>query len=177
MMEENRLILAAKKLAIKLHTKCGQMYSGYPYYVHLKHVDEIAKYFIHLIPEEERPDVLAACWLHDTIEDCAVTYNDIKDATNERVADMVYALTNEKGKNRKERANAKYYDGINEILHGPFVKMVDRLANIEFSINEECKELFKMYKSENQIFLEKLDTNDIRPLVIKLKDLLKEWQI
>jgi len=55
---------------------------------------------------------MTACWGHDLIEDCRVSYNDVKDALGQEAADIIYAVTNEKGKNRKERANDKYYEGI-----------------------------------------------------------------
>lgn len=51
----------------------------------------------------------------------------------EDVADIVYAVTNEKGKNRSERANEKYYQGIRENKLAVIVKICDRLANALYS--------------------------------------------
>ena len=76
---------------------------GYDY--HLQRVHEVADKFIYLVAEEERENVLCACWVHDIIEDARETYNDVKKNTNETVAELAFALTNEKGKNRNERAN------------------------------------------------------------------------
>jgi (p)ppGpp synthase/HD superfamily hydrolase len=111
-----------------------------------------ARKFLHLIPEEEQGNILAGCWLHDVIEDCRETYNDVKKETNETVAELVYALTNEKGKNRKERANDKYYEGIRNTPYATFIKLCDRIANVEYSYATESR-MFEMYCKENENFL------------------------
>ena len=49
---------------------------------------------------------------------------------------MVYALTNEKGRTRAERANDKYYQGIRETPYAPFLKLSDRLANAGYSCSQ-----------------------------------------
>jgi hypothetical protein len=43
-----------------------------------------------------------ACWGHDTIEDTRTSYNDAANHLGKDAADIVYAVTNEKGKNRAE---------------------------------------------------------------------------
>lgn len=63
---------------------------------------------MYLFPKKEHIDGLKAVWRHDTIEDIRQSYNDIKKKIGQPVADMVFAVTNEKGKNRHERANVKY---------------------------------------------------------------------
>lgn len=137
----------AKNFAINCHQSTNHFYDDFPYEFHLNMVVETAKKFIHLIPEKNRELVLAACWTHDTIEDTRVTYNDVKNAVGEEVAEIVYALTNEKGRNRKERANEKYYLGIRETPFASFVKICDRIANAEYSRTRES-DMFNAYKKE-----------------------------
>ena len=115
-------------------------------------VYEVGNKFIELVPKVHRDIVLAACWLHDTIEDARLTYNDIKSEFSILVAEIVYALTNEKGRSRKQRANALYYAGIRDTLHAPFVKMCDRIANVQHSFDSNYQ-MFKMYEKENEDFL------------------------
>src|SRR6185312_1349710 len=100
--------------ATEAHNKTNHLYDGKLYSVHLAMVAYYAQKYIDCIPDEQQSEIISACWLHDTIEDCRLTYNDIKNIAGEYVADLVYAVTNEKGKNRKERANEKYYEGINK---------------------------------------------------------------
>jgi (p)ppGpp synthase/HD superfamily hydrolase len=150
MLEEN-----AKHFAVNHHQATNHFYDGLPYEFHLNMVVETAKKFIHFVPERQRDVVLAACWAHDTIEDTRVTYNDVKSALGEEVAEIVYALTNEKGRTRKERANEKYYDGIRETPYAGFVKICDRIANAEYSKNQQTTMLDK-YKEEFEYFEHRL---------------------
>ena len=71
------------------------------------------------------------------------------------VAELVYSVTNEKGKNRHERANDKYYQGILQLKYGPFVKLCDRIANVEYSKMTQSR-MFDLYKKENSEFMQKL---------------------
>lgn len=160
--------------AIQAHAKVNQEYDGLPYSTHLCMVFNQAMRFIEHIPKKDRDDVLNAVWLHDTIEDCRLTYNDIVKISNVEVAELVYALSNEKGRNRKERANGKYYKGIRETEFATFIKLCDRLANVTYSRVTNSR-MFEVYKNENQDFLKHLfETPDqqlrYRELVQALKD-------
>ena len=102
---------------------------------------------------------MLASWGHDLIEDCRVSYNDVKDALGQEAADIVYAVTNEKGKNRKERANDKYYEGIRRTPGAVFVKLCDRIANIQYSKMTGSR-MFEMYKKESDNFIVKMGWDD-----------------
>lgn len=145
----------AELYATKMHAKINHMYDVHPYRYHLKMVVTFAEEFIHLIPKEDQDTVIAGCWVHDAIEDAHASYNDVKNNTNETVAEYAYALTNEKGRTRKERANDKYYIGILEYRHASFVKICDRMANVTYSKSHN-KKMFKMYKKEHEYFKTKL---------------------
>jgi (p)ppGpp synthase/HD superfamily hydrolase len=118
-------------------------------------VVDIAYRFIHLIPEKYRDIVISSCWAHDTLEDTRITYNDLLKVTSIEVADIVYALTNEKGKTRKERANDKYYQGIRETPYATFVKLCDRIANVEYSMATRSR-MLEMYRKEMPEFIDTL---------------------
>jgi (p)ppGpp synthase/HD superfamily hydrolase len=141
----------AKNFSINCHMATNHFYDGLPYEFHLNMVVETAKKFIHLIPEKDHSVVLASCWAHDLIEDARVTYNDLKDELGEEVAEIVFAVTTEKGRNRKERANEKYYNGIRETKYADFVKICDRIANVEYSKNQSSS-MFSKYKDEFENF-------------------------
>jgi (p)ppGpp synthase/HD superfamily hydrolase len=103
-----------------------------------------------------------ACWGHDLVEDTRVSYNDVRSKLDDDgysfVADVVYAVTNEKGKNRKERANDKYYEGIRNTPGAVFVKLCDRIANVQYSKLTKSR-MFEMYKKENEQFMINLGYN------------------
>jgi (p)ppGpp synthase/HD superfamily hydrolase len=149
-----------KSFAIKAHENVNHLYGNRPYAFHLNMVVEAAQAFIHHIPEADRDTVLAAAWLHDTIEDCRLTYNDIVELAGTPIADIVYALSNEKGKTRKERANDKYYEGIRHTPYARYVKLCDRIANVKHSQSEQSP-MFAMYQKENENFVSKLFHEDV----------------
>lgn len=150
------IVNQTREYGLKCHNQTNHYYDNHPYGVHLQQVYNIAVRFIHLIPEEQRDNVLAACWVHDVIEDCRQTYNDVLKATNETIAELAYALTNEKGKNRKERANDKYYNGIRLTPNAIFIKLCDRIANYQYSIDQITSNMALKYKKEMWEFVKNL---------------------
>lgn len=146
---------AIKNFAINAHQSVNHLYDGQPYSVHLQPVVEVFQKFKYLIPIEDHEDIESALWLHDTIEDCRLTYNDIVKISNIRVANIVYALSNEKGKTRIDRANKKYYDEMIIVEYARFCKLCDRLANIQYSKSKKSR-MFDVYRKENKQFFSKL---------------------
>ena len=144
---------------LEQHSSTNHMYDKYlPYEFHLRMVVNVADKFMKLMVPKPTPvdiDVIElklAAFGHDLIEDTRVTYNDIKEQLGENVADIIYALTNEKGKNRKERASEKYYEGIRNTPGAVFVKLCDRIANVQYSKMTGSR-MFEMYKKENIDFM------------------------
>lgn len=160
------IVKIAKEHAIKAHENKKNTYDKKPYKFHLNMAAEIAELFIHLIPEKDRDFVIAGIYEHDTIEDCGLTYNDVKKVTGVKVAELAYALTNEKGRTRKERANSKYYKGIRKTKYASFIKICDRLANIKHSSDTNSR-MLNVYKKESKDFKKKIRGNLFRRLFIK----------
>ena len=173
------------KVASDIHAGVNQFYDkDKPYSVHLEAVLSNALIYGEDLPDFERyKEVIAfgACF-HDTIEDARLTYNDVKkialdffDQDDAVVAtEIVYALTNEKGRNRAERENDKYFDGIRNTPFAPFVKCCDRLANFKYSINHESK-MVKAYYKEMPEFLSRLSGGNggiPERLINKINDLM-----
>lgn len=125
-------------------------------------VAQVAVDFIHLLDGKEKfahVEIQLACYGHDLIEDCRCSYNDVKEKLGNIAADIVYAVSNEKGKNRKERASDKYYEGIRNTAGATFVKLCDRIANVQYSKLTKSK-MFEMYKKENKEFVMRLYDNN-----------------
>ena len=163
-----------KNWCIEQHERTNHMYDAYlPYSFHLRMVVQAFNDFKHLLPEnlltredscyhnsfETVDETLSAleyaCWGHDLIEDTRVSYNDVERALGYNAAEIIYAVTNEKGKNRKERANDKYYEGIRNTPGAVFVKLCDRIANVQYSKMTKSR-MFEIYKKENDYFLSSL---------------------
>ncbi len=155
-------------LIIEAHKKTNHFYDGYiPYEFHLMMALTIGKRFIHLIPNEFQPFVLAAVVAHDSIEDARLTYNDVYKmaklcgATDEQstmISEMVRAVTNDsRGRNRDERMPDYIYEEIKTIFYSLFVKLCDRLANVNYGLITGGSMPDK-YKKENSHFKGKLYT-------------------
>jgi len=152
------------KWVIAQHEGTNHMYDKYlPYEFHLRMVVKMADKFMYLvIPRNElhpgHPmciNLRLAAWGHDLIEDTRVSYNDVKEVLGHDAAEIIYAVSNEKGKNRKERANEKYYEGIRNTPGAVYVKLCDRIANVQYSKMTGSR-MFEMYKKENQSFVRSL---------------------
>lgn len=171
------------KWCIEQHEKTNHFYDTYlPYSFHLRMVAQAAKDFIHLVPdtndgkESFRDSIILAAYAHDAIEDTRVSYNDVKEALGFQTAEIVYAVTNEKGKNRKERANDKYYEGIRNTPGAVFVKLCDRIANVQYSKMTKSR-MFEMYKKENDHFIDSLGghpQHELHPMIGYLINLFKD---
>ena len=178
-----------------LHDSVNQHYDKkHPYGFHLDMVaDSVFKYG-HLVcqsPADVLP-VFFAAFYHDSIEDARLTYNDVTKAArlfmgDEQAyiaAEMVYALTNEKGRTRAERANDRYYEGIRETPYAPFLKLADRLANITYSCthgNQSNKHMRQIYRDELPHFLEAINPHCSDPrralpqeMIDRIYEVLKE---
>jgi (p)ppGpp synthase/HD superfamily hydrolase len=141
---------------IAQHERVNQFYDKiHPYVFHLKSVVKVYYEYEDLLPQEKWDNVFLACYGHDLIEDTGVTYNDVKEVMGEEVAEIIYALTNEKGRTRAERANDKYYQGIRETPYAVFVKLCDRIANVEYSKKKQSR-MLEVYRNENDNFMKKL---------------------
>lgn len=162
----------ARSYAIEKHRATNHYYDQYPYEFHLQMVVNAAQKFIHLIPTAAQQNVIAGCWVHDVIEDARETYNDVKKALNEDVAELAYALTNDKGRNRQERAGEKYYAGIRNTPYATFIKLCDRIANVTHSKNTGSR-MLEVYRKENPAFVAKLYDVQYVEVIQYLEELLK----
>lgn len=162
----------ARAYAVAKHRDANHGYDQYPYEFHLLMVVNAAKQFLYLIPEEAQQNVLAGCWVHDVIEDARETYNDVKKAFNEDIAELAYALTNNKGKTRSERAGERYYNGIRNTPYATFIKLCDRIANVTHSKNTRSR-MLAVYRKENPEFVAKLYDEKYADVIQYLEELLK----
>ncbi len=153
-----------------LHESVNQTYDGrHPYGYHLDMVADAVRCYGADVCQEEGDVVplLFAAYYHDSIEDARLTYNDVLavarkclDESHARLAtEIVYALTNDKGRTRAERAGENYYRGIRRTPYAPFVKLCDRLANASYSArgaDEANNHMREVYHDEMPAFLDHL---------------------
>jgi (p)ppGpp synthase/HD superfamily hydrolase len=101
------LVEQAADLAKAAHEGQRRKYTGEPYWHHLRNVAEL----VAEVTDDE--EMIAAAWLHDTLEDTAVDYSTIRSGFGQRVAQLVLELTDEythekyPGMNRASRKKAE----------------------------------------------------------------------
>lgn len=131
-----KLLKEAMMVAIKAHAP--QAYDDiFPYEKHLGDVIEVCDRFGLGLKYK------IAAALHDVIEDGALSYNKISAYFGEEIAEIVYCVTDELGRNRKER-KAKTLPKIAQNPDAVIIKLADRIANIEHGgkIDMYAKEYF-----------------------------------
>ena len=160
-----------RRSAHDVHAAVNQFYGdGRPYAFHLDAVARLVdRYGAEVCRRAD--DVLPlmfGAWFHDSIEDARLTYNDVHkralslglDGRQALLAtEIVYALTNDKGRTRAERAGGHYYAGIRATPYAPLVKMADRAANVRFSVHAgggENRRMREVYRREAPHFLAEL---------------------
>lgn len=160
-------LLKAKTFAAEAHK--GDTYGEYLY---TKHLNDVHNALVLAGVRDELSLIIA--WLHDTIEDTAVRYEDIIDHFGKRVADVVYLVTDKRGKNRRERHEATY-PLIAENARATVVKWADRTANIMMSQHSK-QDRFHMYQKEHEYFKEilykKFDNEIIDAAIEQLSTLI-----
>lgn len=178
-----------KKEVYYIHdVECNQKY-GYdlPYSFHLKVVGDQFDKFKHLLRENESVIASFAIPAHDLIEDGRMTYNDVVSLSSKyykkdsrdldydenfsyKVADVVYCVTDEKGKNREQRKSDKYYKELSENDIAIFVKLCDIAANTIFSKLTNSS-MYNKYKKEFPNTKRKLFKPHLRELFSYIEEL------
>lgn len=118
----------ARRYATKAHAAAGQRrkYTDEPYIVHPAAVAELVR----SVSDDE--EMLAAAWLHDTVEDTPGTLGDIQERFGTRVASLVSMLTNSghlPGQNRTERKIAHFRHTAAASGDAQTIKLADVIDN------------------------------------------------
>jgi (p)ppGpp synthase/HD superfamily hydrolase len=175
------------KSAWKLHEQVNETYGhGLPYGFHLMMVEAYVTKYGHLVAQN-RHDVLvlyASACFHDTLEDTRITYHDlthiledINDSLENNPLDVslicedVFALTNNRGRSREERADASYYKLISQTTFATFLKMCDRMANFRYSCLFNVRtRMCNVYEKEMKHFIKAITDDAVTPLPQQMLD-------
>ncbi|UDQ80386.1 HD domain-containing protein [Erwinia rhapontici] len=118
----------AQRYASKAHAAADQRrkYTDEPYIVHPAAVVELVR----SVSDDE--EILAAAWLHDTVEDTSSTLEDIRTHFGERVTSLVEMLTNQgavAGQNRTARKLAHFRHTQQASADAQTIKLADIIDN------------------------------------------------
>lgn len=127
---------------------------------------------------------LMGAWGHDLIEDARTTYNDIKQFKHKdpkssldgtilipELANIIYACTELRGKNRSERHGHEYIQLLRENRLGRFVKLCDIIANVNYGLLTNSS-MYNKYQDEYPHLYSELYTVEFKPMWDYLEKLL-----
>lgn len=122
------LIIKAAQRAKQCHIGQYRKYTGRPYIEHpMRVAGEVAMH------EFATPEMVAAAWLHDVVEDCGVAFETLANEFPASTVDMVRDLTNPSKKLKCNRADKKRVDREHAKTILPpsrIIKFIDRIDNI-----------------------------------------------
>lgn len=142
----NKIILAAR-FAKVAHEGQVRKYNGFPYITHPARVASRVMLF-----DKVSEDEVVAAWLHDTIEDCGISHDNIQKQFGSFAADLVLELTNPSKKCPKDtpREEKKLIDleHIKSVSNrAKRIKLVDRLDNC-LELNDAPIDFIRLYNRE-----------------------------
>lgn len=180
-MIESDLVVRARKFARRKHE--GQKRKGGgPYFSHLERVAETVFEFKKCKRVDE---IVAAAFLHDTLEDTDTGISELREEFGEVVALLVVELTTDKLRSQLDgKANylSRKFSSERAISNWALViKLADRLDNVS-DLNERDSGFAKKIKSQTLILLGALEVNrelttTHKKLVLVIREKLAEVKI
>lgn len=152
------LVDRARKCAVSAHSALDhrRKYTNEPYQEHLAAVARMVE------ETAGTPEMIAAAWLHDSVEDTATTLEDIEEAFGDDVATLVSELTDVSTLQDGNRAKRKALDRAHIAQASPeakTIKLADLIDNAR-SIEEHDPRFAKTFMREKQLLLEVLKEGD-----------------
>jgi (p)ppGpp synthase/HD superfamily hydrolase len=153
------IVRKAQVYAMAAHAAVGQKrkYTGEPYIVHPAEVAKI----VAGVPGST-PDMVAAAWLHDVVEDTGCTYTDIHMAFGADIAALVGWLTDVSKPEDGNRAIRKAIDREHTAAapaEAQTIKLADLISNSK-SIMAHDPEFARVYLAEKRALLEVMTRGD-----------------
>ena len=148
----------AKSIAFahEVHIGHKRKYTGEPYTYHLFSVARIVQ------EVSGTPEMIAAAWLHDTVEDTPTTIADIIMHFGIEIAELVSDLTDVSKPDDGNRKVRKTIDRLHLAKASPkakTIKLADLIDNAESIVQHDPK-FAKVYMREKKLLLEVLQEGD-----------------
>jgi (p)ppGpp synthase/HD superfamily hydrolase len=143
MLSGIRLISEAAELAAHRHN--GQQRKGRGDEPYLNHLAEVAS-LLSAASDGEDAELVAAGWLHDTIEDTQTTREELAQRFGLRVAGLVTEVTDDMSLPKSERRRLQVVEASQKSPGAKLIKIADKVSNIRARIfphasREQCNEL------------------------------------
>lgn len=142
------LVDRAKAFAKKAHAKGLPS----PKFKNLYHPKRVVHELI--VAGVKQQELLAAAWVHDTIEERVAWYTELMAQLSRHTADIVYAITNELGHGRIE-VNHNTWPKYENFPDALALKLADYIANTEFARKHKTGR-DRIYQAEYSSFRDRM---------------------
>jgi len=127
-----RLVSEAADLAARRHNGMARKGRGNEPYIN--HLAEVAN-LLAIVTDGADAELVAAGWLHDTIEDTETTREELAQKFSERVADLVTEVTDDMSLPKAERRQKQIVDAPHKSPSAKLIKIADKISNIRARIH------------------------------------------
>jgi len=131
MLEGLRLVSEAADLAARRHS--GMQRKGRGNEPYINHLAEVAN-LLSIATEGADAELVAAGWLHDTIEDTETTHRELAEKFGERVAALVVEVTDDMTLPKDERRRRQVVEAPTKSPGAKLIKIADKISNIRARI-------------------------------------------
>jgi (p)ppGpp synthase/HD superfamily hydrolase len=122
-----RLVSEAADLAARRHSGMARKGRGNEPY--LNHLAEVAN-LLALVTDGADAELVAAGWLHDTIEDTKTTRDELAPKIGDHVADLVAEVTDDMSLPKQQRQQKQIVDAPHKSPGAKLIKIADKISNI-----------------------------------------------
>jgi guanosine-3',5'-bis(diphosphate) 3'-pyrophosphohydrolase len=126
-----RLVSEAADFAARGHS--GQQRKGRGSEPYVNHLAEVAN-LLSIAADGTDAELVAAGWLHDTIEDTATTREELAQEFGERVTALVVEVTDDMTLPKQERRQKQIVDAPRKSPGAKLIKIADKISNIRARI-------------------------------------------
>src|ERR1700745_99799 len=127
MLPPLRLVSEAAELAARRH--CGMARKGRGNEPYINHLAEVAS-LLAAATDGADAELVAAGWLHDSIEDTETTREELTQKFSERVASLVVECTDDMSLPKAERRRLQVVHAPHKSPSAKLIKIADKISNI-----------------------------------------------
>jgi len=131
MLSGIRLVSEAAELAA--HRHAGQQRKGRGSEAYINHLAEVAN-LLSVATSGEDAELVAAGWLHDTLEDTETTSDELAQRFGLRVAGLVAEVTDDMNLPKDQRRRKQVEDARKKSLGAKLIKIADKVSNVRARI-------------------------------------------
>src|SRR5215472_4838635 len=127
MLTPLRLVSEAAELAARRHN--GQQRKGRGTEPYINHLAEVAN-LLSVASNGEDAELVAAGWLHDTIEDTETTHDELAQRFGLRVAGLVVECTDDMSLSKSQRRRRQVVEASHKSDGAKLIKVADKISNV-----------------------------------------------